>query len=86
MVRQVENFDGTISTMGVEALEDMEKGNRVLELLEQGLQYLDKAYDTIEENDSDVTLGHLNIVETSIKTAIKHVRAELETSCREIEV
>jgi hypothetical protein len=51
---------------------------KVIELLEQGLKYLDKAYDANNDEDSDVVMGHLNIVEVSIKTALKHIGAELK--------
>jgi hypothetical protein len=46
----------------------------VTELLEQGLKYLDKAYDANNDEDSDVVMGYLNIVEVSIKTALEHIR------------
>jgi hypothetical protein len=51
---------------------------KVIELLEQGLNYLGKAYDANSDENSDVVLGHLNIVEISIKTALKYVEADLK--------
>jgi hypothetical protein len=52
----------------------------ITELLEQGLKYLYKAYKANNDKDSVVVMGHLNIVEISIKTALKHARTELTTS------